>query len=261
ARSSGILAESLAAGLPVLVPAGTWLSRQIVDPIYRHRLELARVMTSLEIRAATDLPLRTVGTPETTPVRGKDPIAGQGKNGVMAELDRPPAADFLLISFALEEQTFDPLVEVALDQHDQAGLPVQRSSQWLERGRERSPCAWLVPLRPETRWLVLAFRNPLSPSPILLVHLQAQFLHASCEAASLPTGQVGLVYTTLEDIPALVAEMVEHWPHYRETAAAHAAAWVQLHNAQRLLECLDTRHPARPPVPHRAGLESVGGTR
>ena len=29
ARSSGILAESLAAGIPVIVPAGTWLSRQL----------------------------------------------------------------------------------------------------------------------------------------------------------------------------------------------------------------------------------------
>ena len=42
ARSSGILVESLAAGIPVIVPAGTWLSRQLLTVGYADRQERPR---------------------------------------------------------------------------------------------------------------------------------------------------------------------------------------------------------------------------
>ena len=42
ARSSGVLVESLAAGIPVIVPAGTWLSRQLLTAGCRDRHERLR---------------------------------------------------------------------------------------------------------------------------------------------------------------------------------------------------------------------------
>jgi hypothetical protein len=47
ARSSGILIESLAAGIPVVVPANTWLSRQFLAPFYRHLEGLAQTQRVL----------------------------------------------------------------------------------------------------------------------------------------------------------------------------------------------------------------------
>src|SRR4029077_6045186 len=40
ARSSGVLAELLASGVPVLVPAGTWLSRQLAPAMRQHFREI-----------------------------------------------------------------------------------------------------------------------------------------------------------------------------------------------------------------------------
>ncbi|MFN0052109.1 MAG: hypothetical protein ACKV0T_07955 [Planctomycetales bacterium] len=40
ARSSGILSEALGAGIPVAVPDGSWMARQLRDAVLRHRLEL-----------------------------------------------------------------------------------------------------------------------------------------------------------------------------------------------------------------------------
>ena len=51
-----------------------------------------------------------------------------------------------------------------------------------------------------------------------------------------PFGAVGLAYQEVAEIPALIREIVDHYAHYRKTATEFAAEWRQFHNADRLVE-------------------------
>jgi hypothetical protein len=53
-----------------------------------------------------------------------------------------------------------------------------------------------------------------------------------------PAGQVGLIAATPAQIPALLRNMVEHYPHYRTSAAAFAGQWCQTHAPERTIEIL-----------------------
>ena len=55
ARSSGILVECLAAGIPVVVPSATWLSRQFIREVYRHQESLHQAMKSTEFFSDSEI--------------------------------------------------------------------------------------------------------------------------------------------------------------------------------------------------------------
>jgi hypothetical protein len=53
---------------------------------------------------------------------------------------------------------------------------------------------------------------------------------------TVPLGVVGLAYHEIEEIPGLIREIVDHYPHYRQTATEFAAEWRLFHNADRLVQ-------------------------
>ncbi len=54
ARLSGILVEQLAAGIPVIVPAGCWLAEQLAEPNWQHLDRLRRDLPALQHIPASD---------------------------------------------------------------------------------------------------------------------------------------------------------------------------------------------------------------
>ena len=91
-----------------------------------------------------------------------------------------------------------------------AGIPViVPAGTWLSRQ-----------LQPATRWAE---------------DLQAAQLNQR-SGESVPLGAVGLAYHEIQEIPDLIRNIVDHYPHYRETAVQFAGEWRDYHNPDRLVE-------------------------
>src|SRR5207249_2422257 len=112
ARSSGILAESLAAGIPSLVPAGTWMAKQFVGEIYRHQLSLRQMMEVLISYHGTELRPRRHLLPKFIPREGAKWLAGGRDSWTYCFLTPPKRATHLLISFKIIENLPGNFVEV-----------------------------------------------------------------------------------------------------------------------------------------------------
>lgn len=83
-------------------------------------------------------------------------------------------------------------------------------------------------------------------------------------AGELPAFGVGAVYAERRDLLPSLAEVVNHYPHYRSTAAAFSRAWSRYHCAQRLLEEIEVGLPDREggsghELPHSEGCCPLRG--
>lgn len=237
ARSSGVLAESLAAGVPVVVPAGTWMSRQIVDEVYRHRLSLCAQMHVVETLTARDLKPIIEGRRGLSARRGDEWIV-RADRWTQCLLDVPPLARVLLVSFSFDHHLAADLVEVRVEQRSHNRLRAVKALHLLEPGVERSPAALAVPLAPGAVQVRLAVRNGADERVLNLAGMQVDFLESPPELENAPTGSVGLVYRSPEEISGLLRELVEHHAHYRSTARRFSRQWAARHNAPRLVQCL-----------------------
>lgn len=53
-----------------------------------------------------------------------------------------------------------------------------------------------------------------------------------------PAGSVGLIFSDVDQVPALVCNMREHFQHYRHTAHQFAEHWRHRHDAQQIVATL-----------------------
>ncbi len=237
ARSSGILAESLAAGVPVLVPAGTWMSRQIIDEIYQHRLRLREQLGVAGCLTASDLKPRVEACPKAIVRKGNDWWVCGGLRWTTCRFDIVDSR-WMLVSLSLAENKPGDLLEVRVLQSAANRLLVSKSLHYLEQHAAASRAALLVPLDRRACRLRIGFRNAVDHRRLVVSAPQIDFLGASPQDARLPTGSVGLVYRAVEDIPALLREMVDHREHYRKSAREFSRAWVLRHNAASFVATL-----------------------
>ena len=61
-----------------------------------------------------------------------------------------------------------------------------------------------------------------------------------------PRGAVGLVAADIDQFPLLLAEIIEHYPHYRQTALGMARRWTELHNPAHVVAELLSQRPSIP---------------
>jgi hypothetical protein len=232
ARSSGILVESLAAGIPVIVPAGSWLARQFLE---RHRAHLASLpdrMRTLAAHVQQAIPWQRHG----------DDFRPDCSLRLQASSDRkiyswffvPPGSTHLLIRADFDGGARHAQVVVSeLDWHEQ---PVGDSRTFLlEPSGEHDGAAVLVPLQPELFRIWCAFGGLGEAGDVSLRNIQVDFLRPLQGEAAPPRGAVGAIYQNESDISELARDLVRHYPHYQRTAAEFAAGWRDYHNAGRLV--------------------------
>jgi hypothetical protein len=53
-----------------------------------------------------------------------------------------------------------------------------------------------------------------------------------------PAGAVGLIAADIGQVRPLLEEMVEHYDHYRSSAAAFSRRWIEQHSPERTLRTL-----------------------
>jgi hypothetical protein len=259
ARASGVLTEMLAAGVPVLVPAGCWLSDQVAQPNYvylddlvaRHESTGCVSWTAGEENVAvkassTAVVLRfwpSCKTGSGPIVASKGPIAREASMGRVAVTNRSPMrAETPLPDghhFATASTHFDQHrhFQVTTQQLDRLGSPLRPARVTILAPRMGAgPISMLLKLEPEARQLRVRFEMAYAPGTVLLD--QADAIGLSGGESTHPSGAVGLIASQEDQVGELLREMVTHYRHYRETAVAFSESWRCWHSPQQTIHRL-----------------------
>jgi hypothetical protein len=236
ARSSGILVESLTAGVPVIVPAGSWLARQFLVPYYRYQESLRDRLQPLRAYTAGQLRWQVHGNPKLSAYAGGVITATRGAKA-FTFVRVPPGATHLLAGIGFAPGTVD--AELVVDQMDLRGHSLEPVYPRLIEGAG-ADCRGLalIRLNPRASKLWVAFGSLYAQAGIAIRECRLEFLAVPAGQAAPPTGAIGLIYHDLEEAPRLLAEMIDHHAHYSAGAREFAGQWRAWHNADRLVEML-----------------------
>jgi len=245
ARSSGVLVESLAVGIPVIVPGGCWLSRQFCARQLEYIDEVRPEMTSLWAKSLTELRWTGTARQDNSP---RQLIRVHGDGGPSVALDVPHGATHLVVSGVIETGSREALVCVVdVGWDDQPVLGGSRRFR-LEAPRGSDRCAILTEIRPNVPRVSLSLRTGQASENTWFRTVEIEFLRAPA-GRSIPKGVIGLSYEMVTEIPALVADLVDHYAHYQRTATEFSKSWREYHNPDRLLRDMETM----------AGISRTGG--
>jgi hypothetical protein len=237
ARSSGILVESLAVGIPVIAPSGCWLSRQFLGRHIEHIQNVRAEMTSLGGRGLADISWRDDQN-VVSKLKPGEVLRVHNDSGRRVSLDVPHGATHVVLSceFGLGAQAVSATVcEVGWDDEPVVG---GTSTASLEAPQGSRRGALLIDVRPGVPKIALSLRAGHPSQTAWLTAVEIEFLRAP-EGQRLPKGAVGLIYHSTSEIPALVADLIDHYPHYQRTAAEFSTKWREYHNPDRLVRELE----------------------
>jgi hypothetical protein len=219
ARSSGILVESLSAGIPVVAPAGSWLARQFQPAVNAYhgavseRASRRMSLTMEELHWELDDAV-------VRPVDGE--LSGVDRARPTAPIAVPPRTTHLLLELELAAQEAVLYVE----QSDAAGYRIGRRMRRLLEAGKKGRATDLLAVHERARKITLALGGGT------LRKLDAQLLVMDEET---PLSAVGVVYHDHAEIAGLVRDLVRHHTHYAHTARAFARSWQAYHNSDRLI--------------------------
>jgi hypothetical protein len=219
-RCSGIFVDLLAIGVPMVVPAGSWLADQLAEATRDYHVGLRhgqRVCGRISARAGIRFPVPA------------------GASDAVLFLRWP--VDLKLCSGAYA------LVEATYWGHD--GVRLGMWPTVVGPGRPDRMSTGLVRLPSGTEALTLEWRNAYGPQPLDFREVEVCCLAADAERQT-PRGAVGLVAADVEQFPELLADIVEHYTHYRQTAAGASRRWSEWNNPARVLAELLSQRPSIP---------------
>lgn len=229
ARSSGILVESLAAGVPVIVPAGTWLSRQFQGACYAYQETLRDRMQRLRTYAAGELKWLAHGSDS----RGAD-LRAPITNKVYCWVPVPPQSTHLLVTLQFDEGSHEAMVH--LDELDARNRSLIDEHEWLvEADKQTRKATVLLPVAATAARLWFAISGVSASANTCVSGVRLDFLRPPPDREEIPVAAVGLAYQRLSEVPGLLRELIDHHPHYRATAREFAREWQAYHNADRLV--------------------------
>ncbi len=244
-RCSAVLQEVLAAGRPVIVPAGCWLSRQIAEPNFRHLEAMRdRLPTVARLQADQLAWCRSGGLVEPGPLGG-DGLTFTDSDAAVAQVSVPNSANELIATLHwAQDAPADGYIRLRAEQYDATGNLVGQTDTILGRRADNDHVLTLVHLKPGASRLTIRLQNAYSSVPLAVTQAEMAFLDAS-NASGCPAGSVGLVAAGQAEIPGLVRDIVSHYAHYRESAEAFSRWWTKQHHPATVVDML-TATPHRP---------------
>ncbi|GJQ25290.1 MAG: hypothetical protein HBSAPP02_03220 [Phycisphaerae bacterium] len=208
ARSSGVLVEALAAGIPVLTPAASWMGQQIAEATYDY--------LSDRIRQSKLVAREQLGNATPGGMTIKKPWDA---TGVFIRL-RPPTDE-------------SPQVILDIEQRRSGATRVVASSM-LHRVAGRADCLALFRLDAASDEIQLRLTTADRQTELPMRGLELAFTSDSPE--SLHGDAAGRTYLPGESISDHLKHLVEHYEHYRDTAQSFARIWNARHSAARLVQ-------------------------
>ena len=196
ARSSGVFAESVAAGLATVVPAGTWMAAQLDAPIAGYHRSLLAGSLRMQTYAGADL------------------CSDSGSGLESFDVPAVSGADHLII--AVRASTSDP-----------ESLPLVLL-EWLDSNRAFVHCDRAVGVRDESgQWTCMFRLRPQLRAQLTVVPhdraLSTRFRVERIDLVSagreLPLSAAGVIYVDDIALSDAVREVLHHLAHYVRTAA------------------------------------------
>jgi hypothetical protein len=236
ARSSGILAESLAVGIPVIVPSGCWLSRQFLERYAEYVESLSHSMQPLKTYTLASIAWYGEQGQTAKPKSG-GVLQVQHDKKVAAFVDVPCGATHVLLrsQFSLDA---DSAVLELREMNWTEALSRDARAFVMEAGGSQKRAAMCLALSPDIGrlWIGLSSAHPNEKA--WLSSFGIEFLQA-LPGESIPLGAVGLIYHSVADIPSLIGDLIDNYAHYRRTAMEFSHRWREYHNPDRLVRELE----------------------
>lgn len=229
-RSSGILAEALAAGVPVVVPAGTWMSMQLTRPHFEYHTSLRDSVRVLESRRAEELDW-SVGKSDHRRTATADWLSSTYRRRRVCRASIPDGASDVLIAFRQQSEIAGQFVELRILQRRGGQEVVRRNVRVI--GGNSSEASTLIRLHRAARSVELSIRDPYSKLPMELHDLRLDFLQSK---ERLPRSSVGVILNRPGELTRATLELIRHHAHYFTTAQQHAEAWSKRHSPERLVQ-------------------------
>lgn len=238
-RRAGVLGEMLAAGVPVVVPAGCWLAEQVAEPSYRHALQLLAQLPCVGtwhgsepgVQGIDDRGLRS---------RPHGVQVVTGPAGTSCRIQVPDKATEVAVCFDwVRPDDHGTYLRGELEQFDAAGNSLGRSASILGHLATGPHQATLFSVAADAKALRLTLANAYDNAELSIRDLELRFLSSAHlrEQAS-PLGSVGLVAADPGEVPRLLREMIRHYTHYRRSAGAFSVEWFQRHDPRRTVQTL-----------------------
>ena len=231
-RRAGVMGELLSAGKPLIVSAGSWLAQQIAEPNFQYGESLSQQADSKRVLRIEDVEYNGDNAPATGGVVTFD----EEKHPFQFSLNRQPQEQLLLFGFEWKFPTeHGTFAKVCLTQKDGLGNTIDSADQIVgHRQSKRSPnCLFRIQRDAET--IEIAIRNAFSPATASLKNIQIELLSMPTKKASggIPLSSVGIIAADSSQLGSAVAEMVEHYDHYKSSAEKFAKHWFAVHNPLR----------------------------
>jgi len=238
-RRAGILGEFLAAGRPVIVPAGSWLGDQLIDAITDHVDEMTTEYRVADPTFLADMTWDSRNVPLARGVVSFD----QWRNPFTCEAAVPgsdprAAVRRAVVSFVWQwPREPGTYCRVELDQRDASGLPVGRPQvQILGHRSAGGPVAAMFRIAEGVQRVGLRLTNAYADQAAGVGDLQLDWL-----GAAVPCAAVGIAVAERVHWADAVAELVEHYAHYQTTARLFADPWRAAHDPRRTFHTLVQR--------------------
>lgn len=235
-RRAGILSEFLACGKPVIVPAGSWLSRQIQAPVCEHIEAALRQADHAENINITDLKW----DPSNVPLPGRRISFNRQRNPYHCEFRfvdlAKPAPEALIINFQWQWAADASFVDIELTCFDKDDRLIASDRQIVGTRQNRSDSIAFLKLPADAETGRLSIRNAWGENSITLSNVCLNFI--SNQNFCTPRSAVGIIAADNTMLARAIDEMVLHYEHYLDSANAFSTAWADLHNPRRTVDRL-----------------------
>ncbi len=234
-RRAGVLGEYLAAGKPVIVPAGTWLSSQIAE---------CNAEFSEQIR---DAAIEKGECETATPFwhRGFDPhsnsltlIAGTKQEFAPAfHHCVPENTNRIALEFEWTGRPKGKHIAFLCVQVDCYGNIVDQDQKIVE-AREKGRNSLLFSIHPNSKEVIVQASLAFEETPTAEENLTDFLIHSLTGRSNgfLPSAVVGRSYSDPEEIAKILAEMLVNYDHYKVSSQEFSYQWFARHDPQRTVE-------------------------
>lgn len=220
ARSSGILAEALVAGVPVVVPNGTWMS-SVFDREVQTYLE-QKFNQTRNLKTSVNLQFVNVCVPSGISSLLVEVEWNRLSKGIHCHLQ---LQRLITSNDQQQEMWHDENIDSAINQ------PLNEKTYSLIRIKQQG-----------------CYRLALNIDDSLESYDDQQTLQTFINKITvkgveedIPASVIGIAYTDVDRLSDAVSELVKHYPHYLQTAQAFKDKWYSEHSAENLVQHLEIK--------------------
>jgi hypothetical protein len=231
ARRAGILCEYLAAGIPVVVPAGCWLAEQIAPLHYAFVNELAgKYQVENSISRNFDGDSKT-----NVPLQGG--VWSFDRNRHPFQLSCSINEKLTAVGFQFNwhwPRKTGAYCDLQVTQYNAAQTPIAVSTQTMGFSEANLPVGAVFNLAEQTKSFSLKISNAYSDETASICNVKIMGLRHN-DSNPLPIGSVGAIASEQTGFVPAIEEVLRNLSHYRQSAERFSLHWSRAHLPHRTI--------------------------